>query len=491
MFSINFAGKPVNRPGKYTWIILGFIILAAAFLRFYNLDEESFWNDELATQQTASQKNAAGIIDFLEVEDVHPPLYYFLVHFIDNNIGDSEFLYRLPSVIFGIFAVWGVFLIGRKLYSDTEALIASAFMAVMHMPLYFSREARFYSMLLCLVIFSVYFYLGLLEGIKTGRPKIRDVILYILTAILASYTHYFGLLFVFIQGVYLVIYSLKIKRSVKLVMVIYLVLLLLFLPNLPLMYRQTQYGSIYINAPGIIFPAKLLYHLFGPSYIITIVLTLPVLIYLVRQLQKKKLFRDKNSLTFNPDLFILLWIISPIAAGYIISYILNPVLEPKNMIIIMPAVYLLLARSVTGLAKNAMLQAAVALVLTAGILWYLLVIYNYYGEPHKEQFREAAAFAAENSGGRTLPVIAFTWKKSYLDYYFKKYETDLKTDTIFGEAADTNKAMRYIKSAPGAYFWYITGHRKPDSAFVRFLDVHYDPEKRRLFFGASATLYRK
>ncbi len=78
-----------------------FVAIAVAFaLRVYALGAPSLWNDEgtsvaLAPLSLEAIANSAA-------HDIHPPLYYFLLHFWLPFVGNTEYAIRFLSVIAGV-----------------------------------------------------------------------------------------------------------------------------------------------------------------------------------------------------------------------------------------------------------------------------------------------------------------------------------------------------------------------------------------------------
>lgn len=87
---------------KRLLVYLLFIIAIA--LRLYHLGFESFWYDELFTVHLCLQD----FPQFWEsiISDVHPPLYNIIIYFIYNYVGTSEFILRIPSVLFSMINLY-------------------------------------------------------------------------------------------------------------------------------------------------------------------------------------------------------------------------------------------------------------------------------------------------------------------------------------------------------------------------------------------------
>ena len=111
----------------------------------------------------------------------------------------------------------------------------------------------------------------------------------------------------------------------------------------------------------------------------------------------------------NPAAGLLLaaWALGPFVVAYVVSQSSTGILTNENLLISLPAVYLLVARSVTRTSSGraaGVFQGIVAVGLAAACLAYLLFSMDYYTTPTKEQVREAPAnvVAHEDQG---TPVV--------------------------------------------------------------------------------------
>ena len=73
------------------WVLVAILILAAA-MRFFQLDAQSFWNDEGTSARVAER--SLPLITAAAIGDIHPPLYYYVLHFWRGLWGASEFALR-------------------------------------------------------------------------------------------------------------------------------------------------------------------------------------------------------------------------------------------------------------------------------------------------------------------------------------------------------------------------------------------------------------
>jgi len=91
-------------------LLLLAIVLIGSFLRTYLLGALSIWYDEMFSIVVA-QNSLPGTVTAAATLDVHPPLYYVLLHYWILAFGESDVAVRLLSAIFGIFAIPMVYLV--------------------------------------------------------------------------------------------------------------------------------------------------------------------------------------------------------------------------------------------------------------------------------------------------------------------------------------------------------------------------------------------
>lgn len=103
---------------------------------------------------------------FKSFGDDKPGFYVYLTVPSVAAFGLSEFAVRFPSALAGIFSVWLVFLIARRLFDERIALAASFVMAVMPWAIYFSRGAWEVNVALTLTLAGIYFFLKSLKETK-------------------------------------------------------------------------------------------------------------------------------------------------------------------------------------------------------------------------------------------------------------------------------------------------------------------------------------
>ena len=118
------------------------ILVIAAGLRFYNLGAQSLWADEGNSAALAARSFAQIARD--AANDIHPPLYYWLLRLWTQAFGTSEAGLRSLSALLGTLLVLAVFGLGSRLFNRMVGLAAAFIAAIAPFQVYYGQEARMY-----------------------------------------------------------------------------------------------------------------------------------------------------------------------------------------------------------------------------------------------------------------------------------------------------------------------------------------------------------
>ena len=169
------------------WLSLILIAGLALAVRLVGLSGKSLWVDEADSFYFASQAFA----DILSrLCDPHPPGYYLLLRSF-LAFGHSEFWVRLPSTIAGVLTVPLLAALGRELgvahgapgLDRRTGVLASLLLAVAPLHVWYSQEARMYSLVTFLGVCAVYFALRFVR-----RRRVIDALAYVTVASAALLT---------------------------------------------------------------------------------------------------------------------------------------------------------------------------------------------------------------------------------------------------------------------------------------------------------------
>ena len=128
------------------YALLLWIVGAGAWLRLRNLGADSIWLDE-AVSWTQSKGTLIELVS-KTARDNYPPLHNLLLYAFMNVSGtDTEWVLRLPSAILGIANIAAIYWLGSLVRDRISGLLAAALLAVSTTHIYYSQEARMYSLL--------------------------------------------------------------------------------------------------------------------------------------------------------------------------------------------------------------------------------------------------------------------------------------------------------------------------------------------------------
>lgn len=173
---------------RYIQILLSLTILGC-FLRFYNLGYNSLWLDEASTYTFATM-SLPGIWQATTGGEFNPPLFYWIEH-VMLVFGNNEFVLRFIPALLGVLTIPLVYLIGREFYDRNAGLIAAAAVTFSPFLIFYSQEARAYSMMLFFVAAAMLFFLQALRS-----SDLKDWALFGVFSALAFWSHFYGIVLV-------------------------------------------------------------------------------------------------------------------------------------------------------------------------------------------------------------------------------------------------------------------------------------------------------
>jgi len=149
-------------------ILLILLILLGSFLRFYHLDYNSLWYDEAFTLFTANHSlpgiwdivanNAPDLANVVLAGEFNPPLFYYLEHFM-LVFGQSEFVLRFIPAFLGVLTIPVFYSIGKEFADEDIGIIMAALLSFSPFHVFFSQEARAFSMMLFIFSLAFFFFL--------------------------------------------------------------------------------------------------------------------------------------------------------------------------------------------------------------------------------------------------------------------------------------------------------------------------------------------
>ncbi len=203
--SCNAANEGVigvyNLSRKGTWFLLALIVLGGLALRLYGLRAESVWWDEYTSLKYLDAPNLPAFLRINQTLDpATMPVYDTFEYLWGRYVGHSVFGLRLASVVLGTFIILVMYWTGALAFGPVAGLVAAACVALSPIHRHFAQEIHMYGPVTLLTAASLYTLLRILRG---GRGTWW--VAHIVVNVLLMWSHTFGLLAPFVEGVYLLI----------------------------------------------------------------------------------------------------------------------------------------------------------------------------------------------------------------------------------------------------------------------------------------------
>ena len=416
------------------YLLLAAITLTAAGLRMHRLGEWSFWLDEAST--------VSGTEDGFNYTWVRRSLATSLIQTSTQVLGLNEWSARLVPALIGIATVPILFFPLRRLFGVEVAMLACAMLAVSPWHLYWSQNARFYTLLL---LFYSLALLLLYWAVEAKRPALA--LLAVALMVLATRERLLALFLVPVAAGYgVLLFALRFEDRRKLrgllrlwwVAVPAVLLALFFAGPYLLNWRDWLTGFGRVNNDPVWLAAGVVYYVGLP----TVCLALGGSAYLLAQKNRAALYLAVSALL-------------PLAALMLMS--LFQYTANRYAFITLPSWIILASLAAREMGRHLRGQAR---WLAAGVVLLLLVapladsaLYFRYQNGNRDNWKAAFAYIREQSAPGDLVVSS------------SRQVGELYMDTaVIGLASITPEQME----AAGERVWVVADMNVP-----AVLPAHY------------------
>jgi uncharacterized membrane protein len=331
-------------------LMLSLLSLLGLGLRLYKLTYWNYWDDEIISTfaaRAAPMDVLFSIVDY----SVHPPFYYFVLHFW-MILGDDLYMIRLLSVLISTACIPLMYVLGREIMHKPGALVAAAIMTIAPFQIFHGQQARMYPLLTLLVLATAYFFLRTWRhGTWTNRVGLG------LCVVCGLYTHVyfsFSLLGLNLWALYETYHQRRIdyRRWVD-ILIIQSLAVLAFLPFVPQLFRTVS-GVVQWYWIGGTTAFDWLFALLSISnyatlaqessrpvwylaatYTAGVAVVVLTLVYSLREMRQQPV--ERSGWGF---LHLLLW--TPIVVATVISLTIKPILLDRSLIGVSAPLYLLM-----------------------------------------------------------------------------------------------------------------------------------------------------
>ena len=475
--------------------IVGVTMLACIPV-FLFLGQKSVWLDEGSTFAYATSPWST-FWHLVTGSQANMALYYLLLR-PWLHLGSSEFLLRFPSAVFAVAAVPAIYALGAELFNARVGLVAALLLPVNAFFIHYAQEARGYSLALLLIILSSYFFV---RSIK--RPSRWSWTLYVVTAILSVYAHFFALLVIGAQWMALILLNRRAIQWRRLAAAGLAIALALIPVFLFVLFRDTfqldwvprpNAGELFslFNALAGNGSHMLLWAYFAASGVMAV-----TGIAVFR--------RSPRSIGAWSFVFLLAWLLGPILVAYAFSLWVKPVFTLRYLIVSLPAFVLVVALGVTRLPTRWAGAAAVVVLIVLSSQG----LQRWYTKYRTEDWRHATEFVVSHARqGDGVGFFAY-FVDSPFNYYLQRLDAvdgpptevqiELPPYAAIGRGPGPN--LKLLKALPSHYgrFWLVLSHESNPQLsrtnqigeIQKTLRSEYRQTLMRKFKGITVVLYQR
>ena len=424
------------------------ILLLALGVRLVALNQ-SLWLDEAIGAEAVKNFSFWGIISEFSKFDNHPPLYYLILKLWTDLSGYSEISLRIPSIIIGLGTIYLTFLIAKHLAPKGKPfyILAPLLLATSGLHIYYSQEARMYSLAAFLAALAVYSFL---------KPRWALFSLSIAALLLTDYVPVFLLPVFWLWG----ILNKRGKAWWRAFVLSHSLPLVLGILWAPTFFLQSAHGKWLLStlpawrdiAGGanlkqaalvwvkfvlgrISFRDKIFY------YSAAAISSIPFILSLLATFKKRKEME-----------FVWLWLVVPLVLGFVASFWF-PAFIYFRFLYVLPAFYILLSWGIWVIKNQSLKIALAALIILVNLGgWFL-----YVRDPsqQRERWRQAVAFVEERA--KEDELVLFEYPEPFTPWRW--YETGKvkafgATDAILGNFEKTRERTKsLVEKAQGVYYF--------------------------------------
>jgi hypothetical protein len=177
------SGRSSRLPSWIVPLSVAAVVAVGVGLRF--VQRSPLWLDE-ALSVNIAELPVGDMLDALK-HDGHPPLYYLLLHYWMEVVGDGDVAVRALSGLFAVAALPLMYLAGRRVAGPVAGRWALVVAAASPYMVRYATETRMYSLVMLLVLAG---YLLLLDALE--RPRWSRLVGLALISGLLMLTHYWA-----------------------------------------------------------------------------------------------------------------------------------------------------------------------------------------------------------------------------------------------------------------------------------------------------------
>src|SRR5690606_35742212 len=322
-----------------------------------------------------------------------------------------------------------------------------------------------------------------------NKQSLKHIIFFAVFSALMINTHFFGLFVLASQIIILSLYLFFVverearKGFFKHCIIAGVILVILFLPSIPILLNISEINSFWIKPPSKIFFKSMFYSFFGNSeFLIYIAELLLVIFYLKVLLDKHSNQQTKDNKIVNSFNILTLWLFVTFMIPYFRSYASVPMLINRYFISALPAIIIIVAIGYIQI-KHKVVYFIIGFIFVISSFVDLFVVKDYYHRITKTQFREVTKEVKLKNTDNHPIVYRKAW---HMEHFFGD------STKLINSELDNYINKNKIKNNNHESFWAIGAHSRPfqvTKANEQFLNENYYLIDEIEYFDCWARFY--
>jgi 4-amino-4-deoxy-L-arabinose transferase-like glycosyltransferase len=376
--------------------------------------------------------------------EFNPPLFHWAEH-IMLMFGNNEVILRFVPALLGVLSIPVFYLVGKEFLDRNTGILAAAACAVSPFLIYYSQEARAYSMMLFFVALATFFFL---KAMKSGN-RIQWIWFGVFSA-LAFWTHFYAFVMIAALVLYaLIVWAPKIRKefnNLKLLVLGVIVFVILCLPlilvTIGLFIKRTASAPTF-GIQGMTIIPETLRQISGFNELVMILF---VVLFAIGIVQAFLIERNKG-------IFLLVITALTFAISFVLSFKMP--MQPRYLIFLSLVFFIGIAisyRTVYSLWGNkAVIYGFIAMFCIVGCA--ALAASGYYTGYSKDDWRGFSQALAERTSPGDIVVTVPDYMSLPLNYYY----SSIKDNTHeYGATTSGDLENVYRERGNNTVFFIVT-----------------------------------
>jgi uncharacterized membrane protein len=483
-------------------ILLFLIFTFCLAIRLAFISQKNLWFDEVFSWHLSLDSFYEIIVR--TTNDIHPPLYYFILKIWGFMFGDSVTALRLISTLFSSAAIFFIYPVCRRIMDPLNSFIVIILYSISPLNLYYSQEVRMSAMNLFFNAGSAYFLLLMIDRLKSNAVdwklflKDKMFYLYVLFTVSALYTHYFSFFLIAAQLAYLAVLFKGDLRKYKPFIIAYNFILALYLLWIPTMFLHLAKGQSWRNPQSLFMVMReywnylkdvnlgLYYHYTD----LTLVKIIAVFSGMVILIAVAGIILKRNKNSGNTLMLVILLVLVPLILAGLISF-KQKVEFYRYLSIIIPYILIITVYGLNRWDKKLITYPVICCIFFINIFGISLhYSFDFKNDDYRSIVKQINVDYKAGDRIYTEPHY-YGW----LIYYYKK-QWDLQIPKTAYIRYGWNEALDSINIQQPERFWVVFDYSAVDttkySTYLNDLNTRFDKDFYRAYYTAPyrIDLYR-